>query len=196
MPYYPKTRFIPNKKTSGNEFSLPDGSNYIGDYYITFDGNFYTGKNPQTKNSIKLTRLKQKDEINNNLVNNYSTKKYTQLNPQIELSTFTEPKPFIPTITQQDFQNKKITRYFAKERKIRDYKIIEIDFETYDDILKRGGIYNYPKWDVVSIFWMITDNEKDKEFTQNTNQRIINIKNKNFIGIREYLTDLLKYSKL
>ena len=46
------------------------------------------------------------------------------------------------------------------------------------------------------MFWMITDNEKDKEFTQNTNQRIINIKNKNFIGIREYLTDLLKYSKL
>ena len=60
MPYFPKSRIIPNKKTSGNEFLLPDGSNYVGDYYITFDGNFYTGKNPQTKNSIKLTRLKNR----------------------------------------------------------------------------------------------------------------------------------------
>ena len=43
MPYYPKSRIIENLNANPGEFILPNGKEYIGPYYITFDGKSFTG---------------------------------------------------------------------------------------------------------------------------------------------------------
>jgi hypothetical protein len=197
MAYYPQSRIITGLKSNPGEFILPNGKEYLGFYYITFDGKYFSGENPQTKNSIPLIKLMVKDEIiNTKTIPSLNSKKYNQLNPNINIQTLQEPIPFIPTPTLEDYKLKKITRYFAKQRIIRIFKIIEINKETFDDINNRGGIYNYAGWDVISMFWTISDGNLPISFVEQQNRRIIDIKNKNFIGLKEYLTDLTKYSKL
>jgi len=192
--YFPKSRIITGM-ISNNEFATNDGNSYNGPYYITFNGKYYTGLNPQSKNSVEIFKNYEKDEIikKNNL--NELSIKYNKNNPSKVVKEYLEPKQYSYKINKEEYQNGKITRYFAKERKIRNYKIMEIDKNTYDDILNKKGIYNYPGWDVISLFWMISDGKFPLSFVENQNKRILEIKNKSFIGLREYLTDLTQFSK-
>lgn len=197
MPYYPLSRIITGSIAQQNQFVMQDGKEYIGPYYITYDGKYFSGINPQVKGSFPLFKLPNKDDLQNfKKVNNELNQIYDKINNNIDITTFQEPKPYIPKISISDYNKGKITRYFAKERKIRVYKIIEIDKETYEDIFNRGGIYNYPGWDVTSMFWTITNGNLTKDFVEQQNKRIIELKNKQFIGIKNYLTDLTKFSKL
>ena len=46
--YYPKSQLTTNLSTNGKEYQLVDtGESYVGSYFKTSDGKFYTGKTPQ-----------------------------------------------------------------------------------------------------------------------------------------------------
>ena len=46
--YYPKSQITTNLSTNGKEFQIVGKSEYyIGSYFKTSDGKFYTGKTPQ-----------------------------------------------------------------------------------------------------------------------------------------------------
>lgn len=204
MPYYPQSRFIPGQTAKLGQFQTPDGKDYLGSYYITSDGKCYTGDNPKVKNSIPLIKNQILEETQNiKYINSPINQKYTKLNPNLQITEYQEPISFLPKPTDEDYKKGKITRYFAKERKVRIFKIIEINQFTFEDIVNMGGIYNYPGWDVISMFWQISgplENELIngniiKSGIKNTNQRIIDIKNKQFIGLKEFITNLTQFSK-
>lgn len=194
MAYYPKSRIILGR-TSNGEFTMNDGKSYVGPYYITFNGKYYTGTNPQDKNSLEIFKNVERDEINKKTNLNDSSIKYNKINKFKPLDKLLEPIQYSYKPDTNDYTKGKITRYFAKERKIRNYKIIEIDKPTFEDIFYQKGTYNYPGWDVISIFWMISDGRFPINFVENQNKRIIEIKNKSIIGLREYLTNLTQFSK-
>ena len=53
--YYPKSQITPNLYTNGNELQVKStGENYIGYYYKTSSGIYYSGKTPEEKPSVKL----------------------------------------------------------------------------------------------------------------------------------------------
>lgn len=125
MAYYPKSRIILGRISNG-EFIMNNGKPYIGPYYITFNEKYYTGINPQDKNSLEIFKNIERDEINKKTNLNESTIKYNKINKFELLEELLEPIQYSYKPNTNDYIKGKITRYFAKERKIRNYKIIEI----------------------------------------------------------------------
>ena len=188
MPYYPKSRIITGLKASPGQFNLSNGKEYIGFYYITFDG---------------LTKLIVKSETDIINPTNRNTLIFDLLNDKnIDIKGLLEPQSYYPIPTDIDYNKKNITRYFAQQRIIRKFKIIEINKETYEDIYYQRGVYNYPMWKVTSLFWQISGPLEDEKpngiliaGVTNTNRRILDIKEKTFQGIKQYLTDLKQFYK-
>lgn len=198
MPYYPKSRIIENRQANQGEFTLPNGQEYIGPYYTTFNGQSFTGANPFTLNSRPLIPIIQNTTgvVLNNNVNTFNT-----LNP-LNLSLI-DPTPFLPSPTEEDYKKGKITRYFARQRNGTQFKIMEINKETFDALNNRSKGLNTSLWKTISIFWQISGPERTQVVNGirrqagiiDTNQRIIDNAEKNFIGIKQYLTDLKQFAR-
>lgn len=197
MPYYPKFRILENQQANPGEFLLPDGKEYTGSYYTTFDGKSFTGSNPYSLNSIPLTKI----NIPDSPFNQPLSETYNNLKP-LNLSLI-DPTPFTPKPTEEDYKRGKITRYFARQRNGTKFKIMEIDQPTYDNLLNNRGGLNTSLWKVISIFWQISGPLNDQKVKGirtragiiNTNQRVLNNAEKNFIGIKQYLTDLKQFAR-
>jgi len=204
MPYYPKSRIITDQKANPGELTTLDGKEYIGDYYITFNGKYFTGKNPQSNTNYPLQKVEVRSQQNTISITTKDTQIFDKLNQNnININSLLEPQPFYPIPSLQDYQQGKITRYFAKQRVIRMFKIIEIDQPTYDDILNQKGVYNYPLWKVTSLFWQISGPLEDERPNGSvvragvidTNKRIVDTKEKTFQGIKQYLTNFQQFYK-
>ena len=80
---------------------------------------------------------------------------------------------------------------------------MEIDKATYDAFQNNNTKDNYALWKSIAIFWQISGplyNERVNNITTragiiDTNQRILNNAEKEFIGIKQYLSDLTQFSK-
>ena len=198
MPYFPKSRIIENQKANPGEFILPDGKGYTGPYYTTFDGKSFTGSNPYTLNSIPLIKIIPEIPSENL---NPSLKEFKNLKP-LNLS-LTDPIPFTPKPTEEDYKRGKITRYFARQRNGTKFRIMEIDQKTYDNLSNNRGGLNTSLWKVISIFWQISGPLHDQKVNGirtragiiDTNQRVLNNAEKNFIGLKQYLTDLKQFAR-
>lgn len=198
MPYYPKSRILENQQSNPGEFILPDGKEYIGPYYTTFDGKSYTGSNPYSSTSTPLTKITS--ELNSENINPF-LKGFKNIKP-LNLS-LTDPIPFTPKPTEEDYKRGKITRYFARQRNGTKFKIMEIDQKTYDNLSNNRGGLNTSLWKVISIFWQISGPLHDQKVKGirtragiiDTNQRVLNNAEKNFIGLKQYLTDLTQFAR-
>ena len=198
MPYYPKSRIVENQQSNAGEFILTNGQEYTGPYYITFDRNFFTGNNPYSLNSKPLIPIQPSSdpEFIDLLKNEYVT-----LNP-VNLSLI-DPTPYTPKPTEEDYKKGKITRYFARQRNGTQFRIMEINQQTYDNMVNNRGGLNTSLWKVISIFWQISGPLRDERVGNirtragiiDTNQRVLDNAEKNFIGIKQYLTDLKQFSK-
>lgn len=197
MPYYPKFRILENQQANPGEFLLPDGKEYTGFYYTTFDGKSFTGSNPYSLNSIPLTKI----NIPDSPFNQPLSETYNNLKP-LNLSLI-DPTPFTPKPTEEDYKRGKITRYFARQRNGTKFKIMEIDQPTYNNLSNNRGGLNTSLWKVISIFWQISGPLNDQKVNGirtragiiDTNQRVLNNAEKNFIGIKQYLTDLKQFAR-
>jgi hypothetical protein len=200
MPYYPKSRVITNQKANPGQFTLPNGDEYTGLYYTTFDNKSFIGATPTTT-SIPLTPVIVKDINANPEIKTTQVLEYDGLKPSI-LPNLVDPTPFTPRPTEADYKAGKITRYFARQRNGTTFRLMEIDQTTYNAFTSGVGDANTSLWKVVSIFWQISGplyNEKVNNITTragiiNTNQRILNTTEPNFIGIKQYLTDLKQFA--
>lgn len=197
MPYYPKFRILENQQANPGEFLLPDGKEYTGSYYTTFDGKSFTGSNPYSLNSIPLTKI----NIPDSPFNQPLSETYNNLKP-LNLSLI-DPTPFTPKPTEEDYKRGKITRYFARQRNGTRFKIMEIDQPTYNNLSNNRGGLNASLWKVISIFWQISGPLHDQKVKGirtragiiDTNQRVLNNAEKNFIGLKQYLTDLTQFAR-
>ena len=201
MPYYPKSRIIENQKANPGQFTLTNGKEYTGPYYTTFDGKSFTGANPYTPNSNSLVPIPPK--IADVEYTNPPFDEYNQLKPNNLSSSLIDPTPFTPKPTQEDYKRGKITRYFARQRNGTQFKLMEIDQTTYNNLNDRRGGLNYSLWKVISIFWQISGPLRDQRVGNirtragiiDTNQRVLNNAEKDFIGIKQYLTNLTQFAE-
>jgi len=200
MPYYPKSRIIENRQANQGEFILPDGKEYTGPYYTTFDNQSFTGANPFTVNSRPLIpRISSNNE--GSIIQNESLEIFDTLNP-LNLSLI-DPTPSTPTPTAEDYQKGKITRYFARQRNGTQFRVMEISKDTFDALNNRSKGLNTSLWKTTSIFWQISGPERTQVVNGirrqagiiDTNQRVLEQAEKNFIGIKQYLTDLKQFAR-
>jgi len=206
--YFPKNRVIDNKYTNGDKFVNPTTKEpYVGYYYETFDGKFKTGKNPMEGPSAPLEPISVAFS-NPQIPNSENNDAYSLLSngragtANSIIGTLKEPLPYFPKPTPQDYNRGYFTRYVAKRRNSPNSIFLEIDQPTYNDLLYKGGVYNYPMWAVTSIFWQITgplrDNRENKDFPRagiiDTNKRILVTKSKAFPSIEKFFSNLTQFA--
>jgi hypothetical protein len=201
MKYFPKSRIIYNQKSSLGQFTTPNGKEYVGLYYTTFDGKSFTGANPTVGPSTPLIVVSSKsDFIQGDDISNI---KYKNTNPQSP-TLLINPTPFTPSPTEEDYKTGKITRYIARQRNGTQFKVMEISKQTHEDLINLRGGANYSLWRSIAIFWQISGplhNEKINNITTragivDTNQRILNNTEKAFVGIKQYLSDLQQFARV
>jgi hypothetical protein len=202
MAYYPKSRIITGKKANPGQFATSDGKPYSGTYYTTFDGNIFTGNDPTDPNSRQLLTVPKFENLNPNISYSKDSINYRILNP-FTFPNLINPVPFTPSPTEEDYKIGKITRYLARQRTGTTFKIMEIDQATYDAFINVNTAETYALWKPIAIFWQISGplrNERINNVTTragivDTNQRVLDNAEKNFIGIKQYLTNLTQFSK-
>ena len=205
MGYIPKSLVNTGLYTNGGEFIDPStGKSYKGYFHETFNGDVGSGKTPNSPNSIKLVKNYNVIDQNNNILPTEENIKYSILQPtnQEIYSSSGDPLPYFPIITGKDYQRGQIIRYFAKKSNEDPPQIREITKDAFSDLNSSRGQYNYALWTVTSVFWKISGPLRDS-LNKNgvktsgiidTNRRLVENANKDFRGIRQYLSNLIQFA--
>jgi hypothetical protein len=199
MKYFPKSRIITNQTANPGQFKTPSGKDYTGPYYTTFTGESFTGINPSKGSSTPLTETPPiaSFDFGNPVVENYK-----QLNSSVNANLI-DPTPFTPSPTEADYKLGRITRYIARQKGGVQFRVMEIDKTTFDNLTKQRGDVNYSTWRAISIQWQISGPLHDELVNGikvrpgiiDTNQKVLNQAEKNFIGIKQYLSNLTQFAR-
>lgn len=166
MTYYPKSKIKTNLYANSGELMYEDSKEpYIGFYWANFKGEFYTGKNPNEKPSLKLIKLF--DTQNNtptlgnpsvNLIESYITpynSEYVGLkNQSIQKDVRYNPSSYYPSLIKDDYKIGEFQRYFLK--KINEFYFIEVNKDTYNFIKNKDKRYLFEIYIPISIPWHIS----------------------------------------
>ena len=143
--YIPLNRLITNLKTTQNEFVYKDTLfPYDGYYWKSYDGKYFTGKNPNDLPSVEII-LRSNSDISIDIENSNTTIFYND--PEIDL-TFEYaplknidittvkllPSQYYPTPTQDDYNLGVFSRYFVVKANENIY--LEVNKDTYNKIHK------------------------------------------------------------
>ena len=200
--YYPLSQITSNLYTNGNEFIyLNNKSPYVGYYWKTSTGKYYTGKTPQDlpTEEIIISNISLTEIILDPISDNPSFYNRDDLSP-VEYINLTNPPPpsllprYSPTLpTQQDYQIGEYRRYFCK--KTNEIIYLEINKDTYDKLTKKDSTILYQLYFPFNIPWKLTG-DKSQVFITNKNITELTIQNLKLPMFSEYLkNDFTKYYK-
>jgi len=115
------------KYTTGNEYTLLDGTDYKGDYCLGPDGNYYTGK--QYVFGVSRT-LKEKKFYDFNTTDQLVFE-YDELESAYSKLEVIELEAYFPQPTDKEYKDQIITRYFARKANDKNSPIVEISPKLY-----------------------------------------------------------------
>lgn len=195
--YYPQFYIVPDLYAKPGEFYEGE-SFYVGAYYATLNGRFFSGPNPQVGPNKEL--LPAKNFQSNYQLNSKNLKESRPLTYETEESanlitrdkgrpTFYYPKP-----TESDYKRGYIIRYFAKKENERN-GVIEISYNEYVDITNGTVDYDISIYQTAKILWKLTGPLKSQRKSQynimpgiiDTNKRLTEETNKTFLGIVDFI---------
>jgi hypothetical protein len=180
MAYYPKNRIKTNLYTDGKEYRLlGTNSSYIGFYWSSYVGRFFTGKNPNdvagSKELEKIpanepdprdnSRPPTEKKLNTNIT--VKNAAYTRLKRNFSISN-NRLLPFniYPSPTDADYNLGAFTRYFAVKENENVY--LEINKETYQNLESRNIKWAFELYIPFTILWTIKGNMLEVQ-TANSN---------------------------
>ena len=189
--YYPKSHIVTNLYTIGKELMLVDGTEYVGFYHRYIDNTVATGAVPHKSNSKKLIRYINQILQPNSLIYNTLIKKRL---PEV----FPTQALVIPDL--DDYENGKFIRYFLRRRNYSTYEdIIEIDKPQWKLWRRQGSGINEKLYQGLELSWKLTGPLHDIPDTFNTqygvadtNQRLVFLKDREMVGLKNYLTDYIE----
>ena len=177
--YFPKSQIKENLYTNGGEFEIASTKrDYIGPYFATSKGQFYTGKNYNdtpnnllNKKSLKITPIESisSEPLSKNyyVINDsyYAAKNIDSkgIAPRAPIQTLDKP-------TDKDIQNGFFNRYFVK--KGNEFKFIEISKTEYDKFKNQDTSVQWQLYIPTKIKW---DIEGDREQVYNGNKTVVSL---------------------
>lgn len=219
LRYYPLSKIKPNKSTKGGEFVL-DGKEYVGKYYETFDGNFFSGPNPIIGSNKKLQRIQRysgaaylnNTQMPNNLRKKFATTNNSQLeqnhSQEMMVPGITIPPPkfkgeptsYFPIVLPEDYTKGSFNRFFCKRINSKGY-VVEISESEYIAIQNGAVPYDVSFYLTTKILWKLTGPLNQKRISQydvragiiDTNKRLIENAEKTFLGLVAFIDG--KYDK-
>jgi len=181
MSYYPLSQVKINLYTDGSEFiKKSDKLPYIGFYWQTSSGKFYSGKTPNDSNTIEIIRIlfapldlnafpqnKDNKAQLTTILNSFEAEQYPKYSPELSR---TQPLYILPTVTDQNYQQGYFTRYFCK--KTNEFTYLEIDKDTYDKLKKKDPKILYQLYKPFELKWQLVG---DKEMVYKINKNLVDI---------------------
>jgi hypothetical protein len=185
--YFPKSQIKTSLYTNGNELINKSTSQpYIGYYYKTSSGKYYTGKTPEEGLNIELIPTLTNSNITNIIdsvtvtttTNTYSVpanifeannEGYNQIK-NVTLSLLLLPTFYQPQPTSTDYQVAEFQRYFVK--KTNEIIYIEVNKDTYENITNKNPQWAYQYYITFNIPWVISG---DKLTVAKTNKNIVDL---------------------
>ena len=190
--YYPKYKIKENLYTLGKEYSLFNtNEEYVGYYYELYNGEKYTGKNPNEGPSKLLKQYvipnTQLNVVYDNIPKNI---------PNVKI--FKNIQTYHPILGNDDYNKGYIIRYFCK--KFNNISVFEISKETFEDILNKQGNYDHILYQITSLNWVIKGKLEDS-YENNIlipgvvtiNKNTVSTKENTFKGIQLYLKDFKEF---
>ena len=170
--YYPKSEISIVSSTTGTELLVKKTKKpYTGDYYVTNDGKFFSGKE-YTITTKELVPIIQKAILQNESIS-YG---------------FHYAMP-----SEDDYSKGSFTRYTIKRVNSGFETILEVDQTEYERATKD------PLYSAVKFFWKITGplytTPEGIPGIVNTNQKTLENLEKTIPGISNYFTNLAQYAK-
>lgn len=206
LRYYPSFKVIDNQNTTGGEFLL-NGKNYVGKYYITYDGRAYTGPSPSVGPSQLLTRdleyAYKTTPTNPNIVSVIDKKDAGSLDIHSKNRVLGKPNSYHPQPVESDYKKGYLIRYFTKKENEKGY-VIEISQDEYNMMVNGTADFDTTIYQTTKILWKITGPLNSKRESQyniipgiiDTNKRLVEEANKTFLGIIEFIGgEYTKYAK-
>jgi hypothetical protein len=163
--YFPKNKIKTGLYSSGNEYITENGQSYIGPYWKTSNGEYYTGDSP---NAIPYERLYPK----------FNT---TSVNDVIPVETI------MPT--EDDYKLGEFQRYFTRRR--NQQLFAEVTKTTYTNI-SQGKINITSNYKLFNLSWKLTG---DIINTFQINKSMVQlIERKDHLdGLSNFLTNYIQY---
>jgi len=180
--FYRENNIITGLYTAGGEFVDSTYKNYVGPYHILPDTTYWKGFNPQ-ESPIQIYKRDQID---------FDAEVLTYKSKTLhKVSNYTAPVPYTPNAGTIDYSYAVIQRYFVQSINQPYYNIIEIDIDQYRSI----NIRNNPGID--GLIWKSTflDWNLNAEIASIKNPHVIELASKKLPGIRNYLVNILEFTK-
>tara|TARA_R110001592_G_scaffold287405_1_gene556171 strand:- start:132 stop:974 length:843 start_codon:yes stop_codon:yes gene_type:complete len=178
--YFPKSQITTNLYTNGREYVYVNTEKeYIGYYFKTSNGKYYTGKNPNDppiKEIIIPIQSLNKDAEEGE-IGNYSQDTALYLVPDVYaiasnlgINT-TPPKPptqIINLPTEKDYGLGEYQRYFTSKN--NEIKYIEIDRNQYTKFTNKEPNVDHSLYTAFKLPWIISGNRNE---ASNINKKTI-----------------------
>lgn len=203
--YYPKNKVKTNLKTNGGEFMTSEGKLYVGDYYELPTGDVRAGKFPVSASDPQLFPASSISKTFKNVTSKevdyiVNTGRETSMR---NVNNGLTPPSYFPDPKEADYRKGVIIRYFCRQLNKSNSQIIEISKDTFDDLVNKKGTYNYTLYKPLKLFWKISGPLYDDNTLRtvpisgivSTNKKIVENNDKNFKGIKEYLSDLAQFAQ-
>ena len=206
MSYYPLSQIKTNLYTNGQEFTLTPytpSNSYVGSYWSTSDGKFFTGKTPQDTPNSEIFKIPNSDLTTSQPFSQITLDVISSVESQPSLETYIVTKKIDPNFsisvpsqnitlpTTQDYQVGEFRRYFCK--KTNELIYIEIDKSTYDKLVSKNPQIIWQLYTPINLAWQISGN-KEKVAITNKNIVLLAMQRQNLSRFDEYLKyDYTKY---
>jgi hypothetical protein len=152
--YLPKSKYIGDRYTTGEEWSLAgETTTYTGYYFTTWSGQAFTGRRPGDGANDLLERYTGVPQAPGLQVEKTT---YDIISNDIQAFALksTLPVPIhYPVPSRQDYLNLSFTRYLARERLTS--RVFEINLDTYTALNNNDTRYYYPGYQTVKLDWVL-----------------------------------------
>jgi len=196
--YFPKSQITVNLYTNGKEFVFAGtDKEYIGYYFKTADGRYYTGRNPNDPpiEEIIIPTTEQSEDSEEGLTGAYTGDAILYLVPDVyaintdigfNATPPAPPKQSVNLPTEEDYETTEYQRYFASKE--NEYKYIEIDLDQYTKFTNEDSTVDYSLYRVFSLPWLISGDRKN---VININKKTVERTQTNFSlpGFKSYFMD-------
>jgi hypothetical protein len=186
--YYPKSQIKINLFTKGNQLrEISSQKEYIGYYWKTSKGEYFTGRNPNDGVSVSLELIPERGKESfsaitlsegNDVYNNF---KGINISQTLIIPSYQKSSP-----TQQDYEIGNFKRYFVK--KINENIYTEISKDTFNKLRNNDPNYASFLYKIFNIVWTI---KGDKDLVSQTNEKIVFTTERNLriVGLKSYLNN-------
>jgi len=189
--YFPESQIVTNLYTNGGELMyISSNQEYIGYYFKTLSGQYYTGKNQNDGFNQLLVPIVTINTVLSPLDSNLN---YVRVIGGSLSNTVLKYLPYyLPQLpTQEDYQISEFRRYFCK--KVNQIQYIEINQTQFDLLLNQDPQIEFSLYYPFFIDWQLTG-DKSKVAEVNRNITLLAMKNQKLPSFDQYLKfDFTKY---